>query len=247
MGRRCETPERWSTFLSSRAWKASSSTVLADVVRNVEAGVARAVGPRLLPGDGDAVLDRERVVGPDLAADAVLERGDDLASRRVVFRVGREDEHHVERQPDRVAFDLDVALLHDVEEPDLDLSGEVGQFVDGEDAAVGARQKPVVNGELVRDVVAGAGGLDGIEIADHVGDGHVRGGELFDVSLARARARRWASPRPSPRPDCVPSARWGGTGCHAPPIRQCREQLRRAARSAAAGFASWPVPAGRAG
>ncbi len=52
-------------------------------------------------------------------------------------------------QADGVAFDLHVAFLHDVEEGDLDFAGEVRDFVDGENAAVGAGQKAVVHGELV--------------------------------------------------------------------------------------------------
>ena len=119
----------------------------------------------------------------DLAADAVFERRDDLAARRVVFRVGGEDEQQVERQADRVALNLHVAFLHDVEESDLDLAGEIGQFVDGENAAIGARQQAVVDGEFVGDVLAAAGRLDGVDIADHVGDGDVRRGQLLHVAV----------------------------------------------------------------
>jgi hypothetical protein len=43
---------------------------------------------------------------------------------------------HVEREPQDVAPDLDVALLHHVEHRHLDPLGEVGQLVDGHDAAV---------------------------------------------------------------------------------------------------------------
>ena len=90
----------------------------------------------------------------DLAADAVLERRDDLAARGVVFRIGGEHQHQVQRQAHRIAFDLHVAFLHDVEQADLDLAGQIGQLIDGEDAAVGARQQAVVHGQLVGDVVA---------------------------------------------------------------------------------------------
>ncbi len=75
----------------------------------------------------------------DLAADAVLERRDDLAARGVIFGVGRENQHQVERQADRVAFDLDVPFLHDVEQPNLNLPRQVRQFIDGENSTVGAR------------------------------------------------------------------------------------------------------------
>ena len=79
------------------------------------------------------------VVRADLGAEPVLQRGDDPAAVGVVLGVGAGDEQHVERQPQRVAADLDVALLQHVEQRDLDPLGEVGQLVDAEDAAVGAR------------------------------------------------------------------------------------------------------------
>jgi hypothetical protein len=110
---------------------------LADVAGHAQ--LPAAVRPGLLLRDGHALLDGGRVVRADLAADAVLEGRDDLAARGVVLRVGREHHGHVDGQAHRVAFDLDVAFLEDVEEADLDAPGEVGQLVEGEDAAVRAR------------------------------------------------------------------------------------------------------------
>ena len=40
-----------------------------------------------------------------------------------------------------------------------------------------------MHGELGAELVAGAGGLDGVDIADQVGYGDVGGGELFDVAV----------------------------------------------------------------
>ena len=91
---------------------------------------------------------------------------------------------HVERQADLVAADLDVALLEHVEQADLDALGEVGQLVDGEDAAVGAGHEAVVERELVGQVAA-LGHLDRVDLADEVGDRRVGGGQL----LAEARRR----------------------------------------------------------
>ena len=45
--------------------------------------------------------------------------------------------------------DLDILLLEDIEEADLDARLQVGQLVDGEDAAVGARDDPEVDRPLV--------------------------------------------------------------------------------------------------
>ena len=125
----------------------------------------------------------------DLAADPILERRDDLAARRVVLGIGREAELHIERQAHRIALDLDVSFLHDVEQADLHLAGEIGQLIQREDASVRAGQHAVVNGQLVGEEVSTARGLDRIEIADEVRDRHVRGGQLLDVATVLADPR----------------------------------------------------------
>ena len=129
------------------------------------------------------MLERGRIVRANLAADAVLQRRDDLAARGVVFRVRGEHQQQVQRQPHRIALNLNVALLHDVEQADLDFAGQIGQFIDRENAAIGARQQSVVDRQLVRNILAGAGGFDRIDIADHVGDGDVGRRQFFDVSI----------------------------------------------------------------
>ena len=188
------------------------------------------------------------IVGADLAADAVLERRDDLAARGVVFRIGGEDEQQVERQADRVALNLHVAFLHDVEQADLDLAGEIGQFVDGEDAAIGARQQAVVHGQLVGDVLPAARGLDGVDIADHVGDGDVRRGELLHVALRRDAARRSGASLGSAATQVAAAAADGRVrvvvnlaagDVRRPFVEQGGEQANEAA--------SWPARAVRAG
>src|SRR4029434_4277919 len=104
-------------------------------------------------------------------ADAVLQRRDDLAARGVVLRVRGEHHGHVDGQAHRVAFDLDVAFLEDVEEADLDAPGQIGQLVEGEDAAVRARQQAVVHGQLAGQVVPAAGGAEGSDVAVDVAEG----------------------------------------------------------------------------
>ena len=89
---------------------------------------------------------------------------------------------HVERQADLVAADLHVALLEHVEQADLDALGEVGQLVDGEDAAVGAGHEAVVQRELVGEVAA-LGHLDRVDLADEVGDRRVGRGQLLAVAV----------------------------------------------------------------
>ena len=147
-------------------------------------------------------MPRRRIVRADLRADAILQRRDDLAARGVVLGVGAEDQQHVERQPDRIALDLDVPFLEDVEQADLDLAGEIRQLVDREDAAVRPRQQPVVHRQLVGELQRGARRLDRIEVADHVGDGHVGRRELLDVARV-ARQPRDRQRRPLPRDACA--------------------------------------------
>ena len=86
-------------------------------------------------------------------------------------------------QPHRIALNLHVAFLHDVEQADLDLAGQVGKLVDGKDATIGARQQAVMHGQLVRQVAPAARGLDGVDVADHVGNGYVGCSQFFDISL----------------------------------------------------------------
>ena len=157
----------------------------------------RAIEPGLLRGDRHRMMAGGRIVRADLRADAVLQRRDDLAARGVVLGVGAEDEQHVERQPHRIALNLDVALLQDVEQADLNLAGQVGQLVDREDAAVGARQQPVVHRQLVGELQPAARRLDRIEIADHVGDRDVGRRELLDIARLARAARRSADASPS--------------------------------------------------
>jgi hypothetical protein len=139
----------------------------------------------LLQDDGHLGCGVERVVGPDLCPEAVLERGDDPPSARVVLGVGRGDEHDVERQPDLVPADLDVTLLQDVEQADLDPLGEVRELVDSEDPTVGARHQAVVERELVGQVPP-LGDLHGVDFADQVGDRGVGGGKLLAETLLTA-------------------------------------------------------------
>ena len=118
-------------------------------------------------------------------ADPVLERSDDPAPVGVVFGIGREHHADVEVEPDRIAADLDIALLEHVEQAHLDLGGEVGQLVDAEDASVGAGNQAEVHRHLAREIAA-LGVLDHVDLADQVGDRHVGSGELFVIAVVAA-------------------------------------------------------------
>ena len=182
IAKRALTPERWSTACDSRRLRvkrASTSSRYAGTVGD-EVG--------LLLDDRDLLLHLARVVGADLGAEAVLERGDDPAAVGVVLGVGAGHDEHVERQPQDVAADLDVALLHHVEHRDLDPLGEVGQLVDRDDAAVAARDQPEVDGLRVAEVTA-LGHLHRVDVADQVGDRRVRRRQLLGVPLVAVAPR----------------------------------------------------------
>ncbi len=148
-----------------------------------------AADPGFLLRDGHAFFEGGWVVRADFRADAVFQRRNDFAAGRVVFRIRGEYEQDIEGQAERVALNLNVAFLHDVEQADLNFSGEVWEFVDGEDAAVGAGQQAVVNGQFVGEVAATAGGANGIDVADNVGDGDVGSSQLFDEALVARHPR----------------------------------------------------------
>ncbi len=156
---------------------------LLEIARHAQLVVAVAIGPRLLRRDRQGVLQPIRIVGDDLRVDAVLERRDDVAAVGVVLRVGGKHELDVERDADREAADLDVLLLQHVEQRHLDARRQVGQLVDGEYAAVGARDDPVVDDALIGVREPLGSRLDRVDVADQVGHGHVGGGELLVVAL----------------------------------------------------------------
>ncbi len=177
IAKRAETPERWSTGGGLAQLAGEAGQDLDEVVRHVGDQVG------LLADHRDLGVELGRVVGADLGAEAVLERGDDAAAVGVVLGVGAGHHEDVERQPQHVAADLDVALLHHVEHRDLDPLGEVGQLVDRHDAAVAARDQAEVDGLRVTQGAA-LGDLHRVDVADQVGDRGVGGGQLLGVPVA---------------------------------------------------------------
>ncbi len=123
-----------------------------------------------------------RIVSADLSPESILQRSDDPPTVRVVLRVGAGNHEYVEGQAQDVAADLDVALLHHVEHRHLDPLGEVGQLVDGNDAAMRARDQAEVDGLRITQTPP-LGHLDGVDIADQVGDRCVRRRQLLGVPL----------------------------------------------------------------
>ena len=194
---RAETPERWSTDEDSRRLLVNRARIS---TRWSGTSATRCASCRI---DRDLVLELGRVVGADLGAEPVLERRDDPAAVGVVLRVRARDDEDVERQPQHVAADLDVPLLHHVEHGDLDPLGQVGQLVDRDDAPVRPRDQSEVDGVRVAQRAA-LGDLHRVHVADQVGHAGVGRGQLLGVPLVtvppldrqrrrRARARAGAT------------------------------------------------------
>src|SRR5678815_2075652 len=104
----------------------------------------------------------------DLRADSVFEWSYDLAARGVILGVRREYQHYIERHSNGISLNLNVALLHDVEQSNLHFAGEVGKLIDREDASVRSRQKSVVDRQFVGEQMPSACRLDWIQIADQI-------------------------------------------------------------------------------
>src|SRR5438309_12054020 len=102
-----------------------------------------------------------------LRSDAVLQGRNDLTASCVIFRIRREHQYDIERQADGIAFNLHVALLHDIEQTYLDLACEMRQLINSKDSAIGTRQKPVVNAQFATDRVSAFRVIDVIDIANN--------------------------------------------------------------------------------
>src|SRR6267142_178625 len=164
---------------------------LAQVMRDFDLFAGVAGNPGFLGSDGHAFFNGGRVMRANFGADAVFERRNDFAAGGVVLGIGGEDEEHVERKAERIALNLDVAFLHDVEEADLNFSGEIGELVDGEDAAIGTGEQAVVDGKFVGKIASAARGADGIDVADDVGHGDIGRGEFFDEAIFARHPGDW--------------------------------------------------------
>ena len=115
----------------------------------------------------------------DFAANTIFERRDDLATRRVILRIRREAQQHIQRESHRIPFNLHIAFLHDVEQSHLHLSGKIGEFVQRKYPTVGTRQHTVMNREFITQHVSATCRANGINIADNVGHGHVGRCQFF--------------------------------------------------------------------
>ena len=181
---RADTPDRPSTAGDSRTRRVNRAmTSIRCSGRSAPASRPAQEISASWVMSAELVGQRERVVGADLGPEPVLERRDDAAPVGVVLGVGARHQHDVERQPERVAADPDVALFEHVEQRHLDPLGQVGQLVEAEDAAVGPRHHAEVDGLRVAEGPS-LGHLDRVDVADQVADAGVRGGELLAVPLA---------------------------------------------------------------
>ena len=145
-----------------------------------------------------------------------------------------------------IAADLHVALFEDVEQAHLHQLVQLGQFVDGEDAAVHARDQPEVQGLLGRHARA-AGQLGRIDLADHVGELRARAPAARHSELPRPPGdRHFAGGRLRHQPFARPRDRVVGVLVdRAAGDVQVGDLLVEKPRQAAASAGSWPGPSRR--
>ena len=122
-----------------------------------------------LAHDGNFCVDIEWIVSANLATETVLQWCDDATTVGVVLGVCRSNQHHIEWQANLVATNLHIALFQHVKQTHLNALGKVGQFVNGEDATVGAWHHAVVQREFVAEVSTFSN-LDGVDFTNEVRD-----------------------------------------------------------------------------
>src|SRR5579871_3237609 len=136
----------------------------------------------------DLVLQRLRIVSANLDVETILERRDDAPARGVVFRVSARAKYHIDRQTNLVALYLDILLFHQVEQTDLHLLGQIGQLIDGKDAAIDAGYQSVMNSFLICEVAA-LGNSDWIDLANQIRDRYIGRRKLLSVAMVAADPR----------------------------------------------------------
>src|SRR4051794_4609158 len=144
----------------------------------------------LLADQGHFIGKLAEVVGTQLCAEAVLQRGDDAATIGVVLRVCRGNQKDVQRQPQRVATYLDIALLEDIEQSNLNAFSQVRQLVETEHAVVGARHQPVVHRLRIAERPPLCN-LYRINVTDQVADRGIGRGELLGIALVTVSPLDW--------------------------------------------------------
>src|SRR4029434_7047065 len=96
-----------------------------------------------LADQGHFIGEIGEVMGTQLSTETVFQRSDDAAPVGVVLWVGGGDEEDVQRQAQRIAAYLDIALLQDIEQRNLNAFDQVGQLIETEHASVGTRHELV--------------------------------------------------------------------------------------------------------
>ena len=150
-------------------------------------------------------------MGANDRADAILQWRDDAAAIGVVLGIRREDHANIQVEPNGVAADLNVAFFQHVEQTNLYLGGQVRQFVDGEDAAVGARDEAKVHGGFIGKITA-LGVFDEIDFANQISDGNVGSSELFVIARGAGESIRWGLRRLARRGSACRRWWWGRGG-----------------------------------
>jgi hypothetical protein len=135
----------------------------------------------LLVDDPILELDRSRIVRPDLRTETILQWRNYSTAICVVFRICRSDDEKVDWQANLESANLHILLFQDIKQANLDPFCQIREFVEIENAAVGAWNQAEGNDFLVAEI-APLCDLDRIDLSDQVRHGGVRRCQLFRIT-----------------------------------------------------------------
>ena len=155
---------------------------LLDPTRHDHSNRSPTFHPRVLLGDPDPDLTGQRIVGANHTANAVLQGSHQPAPIGVVLGIGTENHAQIQLQPDGKPADLHITFLEDVEQTHLNLGAQVRKLVHAEDAAMASGHQSEVKNVLTGEMLP-LGVLDQVDLADQIGNRHVRCGQLLVVAV----------------------------------------------------------------
>src|SRR5208283_997943 len=118
-----------------------------------------------------------------------FQRRNNFSASGVVLRIGGKNQQNIKRQAQWVSFNLNIAFLHDVEQPNLNFPSQIGQLVHCKYSSVSARKQAVMNRQFVRKIATTSRSPDGVNVPDDIGNRNVWRGQFLHVPLIPGHPR----------------------------------------------------------
>ena len=122
------------------------------------------------------------IMGANLGPVAIFQRCNDASTVGIVFRIRTRHHTNVQWKADPKTANLDIPLLHNVEQPHLQFFREIGQLVDAEDPPIGTGNQPVMDDQLIRQI-APFRDFNRIDFTNEFWRGDIRCGQLFSIPI----------------------------------------------------------------